>query len=186
MQLKEKILQLRKQGLSYDKIVKELGCAKSTVAYHCNQTSKDKSDIGRKHRRKNQHPLAKKLESFLYRYDYRTRRVKCTKRRWRQALHDKLRCFSRVENGSMPGRPDITVDEALEFFGDFPTCYLTGEPIDLERPSTYTLDHKIPHTRGGTNTLDNMGLCTMKANMAKGDMTPEEFIEFCKTVVDFN
>ena len=32
---KEKILELRKLGLSYKKIKKELGCARSTISYHC-------------------------------------------------------------------------------------------------------------------------------------------------------
>ena len=34
--MKEKILELRKKGLKIDEIVKELGCAKSTVSYHIN------------------------------------------------------------------------------------------------------------------------------------------------------
>lgn len=33
--MKEKILELRKNGLSYDEIQKKLGCAKSTISYHC-------------------------------------------------------------------------------------------------------------------------------------------------------
>ena len=34
--MKEKILELRKKGLTIDEIVKKLGCAKSTVSYHIN------------------------------------------------------------------------------------------------------------------------------------------------------
>lgn len=34
--MKEKILDLRKEGYSYSEIIKEVGCAKSTVSYHCN------------------------------------------------------------------------------------------------------------------------------------------------------
>lgn len=33
--MKEKILRLRKNGLSYNEIEKELGCARSTISYHC-------------------------------------------------------------------------------------------------------------------------------------------------------
>ena len=35
--MKEKILELRKKGYSINKIVDELGCAKSTVSYHINK-----------------------------------------------------------------------------------------------------------------------------------------------------
>lgn len=34
--MKEKIIELRKKGLTINEIVKELGCAKSTVSYHIN------------------------------------------------------------------------------------------------------------------------------------------------------
>jgi len=33
--LKEKIIELRKNGLSYKQIERELGCARSTIQYHC-------------------------------------------------------------------------------------------------------------------------------------------------------
>jgi orotate phosphoribosyltransferase-like protein len=35
--MKEKILELRKNGLSINEIVEELKCAKSTVSYHINK-----------------------------------------------------------------------------------------------------------------------------------------------------
>lgn len=34
--MKERILELRKKGLTIDEIIKEIGCAKSTVSYHIN------------------------------------------------------------------------------------------------------------------------------------------------------
>jgi|TARA_R110000824_G_scaffold156963_2_gene330350 predicted transcriptional regulator len=34
--MKDDILKLRKSGLTYDEIVKKLGCSKSTISYHCN------------------------------------------------------------------------------------------------------------------------------------------------------
>ena len=41
--MKEKIIQLRNKGFSYNEIVSVLGCAKSTVAYHCGEGQKEKS-----------------------------------------------------------------------------------------------------------------------------------------------
>jgi DNA-binding CsgD family transcriptional regulator len=37
--MKEKILELRRKGLTINQIVKELGCAKSTVSYHINSVT---------------------------------------------------------------------------------------------------------------------------------------------------
>ena len=83
-------------------------------------------------------------------------------------------------------KPSFSVDDVIKKFGEHPTCYLTGEPIDIFKPRTYNFDHKIPRSRGGDNSLDNLGLCTKKANHAKYNMTPDEFINFCKKVVDYN
>ena len=40
--MKERILELRAKGYSYNKIVAELGCAKSTVSFHCKDTVESK------------------------------------------------------------------------------------------------------------------------------------------------
>ena len=41
--MKEKILKLRESGKSYSEIQKELGCSRSLIAYHVNNTTKIKS-----------------------------------------------------------------------------------------------------------------------------------------------
>lgn len=43
MKHKENILRLRAEGKTYNEIVSELGCAKSTVAYHCGLDQKEKT-----------------------------------------------------------------------------------------------------------------------------------------------
>ena len=40
--MKEKIIELRKSGLSYNKISEILGCSKSTISYHCKNESLEK------------------------------------------------------------------------------------------------------------------------------------------------
>ena len=49
--LKDRILALRKQGLSYREIEHKLGCAQSTVSYFVNNTSKDRRQEYRRERR---------------------------------------------------------------------------------------------------------------------------------------
>lgn len=44
--LKEKIIELRKQKLTYNQIAEKLNCAKSTISYHCRNEGID--DIGLK------------------------------------------------------------------------------------------------------------------------------------------
>ena len=41
--LGQKIIDLRQQGLSYTKIAEKLNCSKSTVSYHCLESSRNKT-----------------------------------------------------------------------------------------------------------------------------------------------
>ncbi|WP_394999936.1 HNH endonuclease domain-containing protein [Acinetobacter sp.] len=74
----------------------------------------------------------------------------------------------------------------MKQFIQSPVCYLTGEQLDLTKSSTFSLDHKIPSSKGGDNSLENLGLCSWKVNQAKGDLSPQEFIELCKKVLIHN
>lgn len=49
--MKESILNLREQGFTYNQIVAEIGCAKSTVAYYCGQDQKTKQLVRIKDKR---------------------------------------------------------------------------------------------------------------------------------------
>lgn len=61
-------------------------------------------------------------------------------------------------------------------------CYLTGDEIDLTKDD-YSLDHILPISRGGSCELDNLGITTYLANLAKTSMTEDEFVELCKKVL---
>lgn len=76
--------------------------------------------------------------------------------------------------------------EFFELFGEYSECYLTGRPIDIHDPTSYTFDHKVPTTRNGGNTLENLGICRPEANDAKGAHLVEEFLELCKDVLEHN
>lgn len=69
---------------------------------------------------------------------------------------------------------------------DNPTCYLTGRTIDLSEKGSYELDHIIPKSRGGGNTIENMGLTCTIANRCKSSLTDQEFITLCKEVAKFH
>lgn len=40
-----------------------------------------------------------------------------------------------------------------------------------------TIDHMIPRSRGGSNTLENLAAACSKCNNAKGSMTKDEYLE---------
>lgn len=51
-------------------------------------------------------------------------------------------------------------------------CYLCGKEfsyVDLR------VEHKIPRSRGGTNVQSNLGLACAPCDIAKEDMTPQEY-----------
>lgn len=91
----------------------------------------------------------------------------------------------RTVDGNPLGKRKITFrwQEVIERFGWETNCYLTGEPIKLDEPVTYHFDHIIPCALGGESTLDNLGIATKNANLAKSDMTVEQFLALCEKVL---
>jgi 5-methylcytosine-specific restriction endonuclease McrA len=53
-------------------------------------------------------------------------------------------------------------------------------------PETAALDHIVPRSRGGVSTMGNAQIVLTVVNQAKGTMTPEEFVQLCRDVVDWH
>jgi len=62
-------------------------------------------------------------------------------------------------------------------------CPLTGKRLTLENIS---LDHIIPLSKGGENTVNNIRLTDKSANLAKHFLSDTEFIRLCQEVVSYN
>jgi hypothetical protein len=62
----------------------------------------------------------------------------------------------------------------LNFLKKDPYCYYCRREVNAE---TSTLDHKIPRSKGGKNSMDNLALCCYICNHRKGDRDAEEFIK---------
>jgi endonuclease I len=58
-------------------------------------------------------------------------------------------------------------------------CNLTGEVLN----QSAECDHKMPVSRGGPSTIENLQWVTPEVHRAKGNMTNEEFVEMCRKVV---
>jgi predicted transcriptional regulator len=173
--MKEQILKLRSDGLTYNEICKELGCSKSTVSYHCGVGQKDKNKKRNQDRKKDT-VLSKRVENFQY----------------KRGLKDKSEDFQRprfCKNGNTKlckRNIAFTWHDVINKFGWHTTCYLTGRSINLNEPKTYHFDHIIPPKKGGSNEFSNLGITTTCANKAKSDMTPQELLDLCKEILEFN
>jgi hypothetical protein len=60
-------------------------------------------------------------------------------------------------------------------------CNLTGEVLNEKAEC----DHKMPVSRGGPSTIENLQWVTPEVHRAKGNMTNEEFVEMCRKVVSY-
>ena len=58
-------------------------------------------------------------------------------------------------------------------------CNLTGDVLN----QTAECDHKMPVSRGGPSTIENLQWVTPEVHRAKGNMTNEEFVGMCRKVV---
>lgn len=63
------------------------------------------------------------------------------------------------------------------------SCYLTGRPLNLNDRSSWSLDHKNPRSRGGTNSIHNMGVASTIANQSKMTMNVKEYLDLCQEVL---
>lgn len=181
--MKEKILKLQKEGLSYSQIAKQLNCSKSTVCYHCGEGQKEKFSVRQRKNRAKNHPFKSKIANFSKKTaKVISKKLSCKNT---ELLRFKIRNFSMSKSHEYQ-KPTFTVEDVVKKFGDTPKCYLSGESIDINKPRTYHFDHIIPRSKGGDNSIDNLGICTAKANKTKSDMSVDELLMLCKKILETN
>lgn len=75
-------------------------------------------------------------------------------------------------------------EQVLEKIGGTTTkCYLTGRIIDLTK-DPYEFDHITPYAKGGSCTIDNLGITCPEANRSKTNLTLDEYLSLCKEVLE--
>ena len=189
--LKTKILELRSQGHTYNHIKRTLGCSKGTIAFHCGEGQKEKSRR-RTMKRRGENPLLSKLNSFFYGRrstvvnEHYEKSQEATDKKLILKIRTKMNRFFRNKDRKTYGEYMFSAKELLDKIGPNPTCYLTGEPIDLNKSRSYHLDHIVPKSRGGDDSLDNCQIASREANQAKGDLLLEEFVALCQKVIEHN
>lgn len=172
--LSQKIIELRTLGYSYNKIAAELKCSKGTVSYHIGDGQKDKSILRNKSHDKDK-IVQKKIYKFCSIKKDATLQFKKEKT-IQEILYTKIRKFGDMQIMFTP-------QDLIDKIGDNPTCYLTGRKIDLSDSKSYHLDHIVPRSKGGDNTLENCGIACKIANMSKTDMTYEEYVNLCREII---
>lgn len=156
--MKSKILELRKSGLSYRKIAKKLGTTVWQVEYWSNPKRRKIQKIAQtKYRLTN--PVQKKVAAF-HELTKRRRGVSC---------------------GS-----NFTYREFLTKIGPNPKCYITGSAIDLTVPEAYSIDHIVPISKGGDNSIDNAGIIRRDVNEVKGGNTLPQLVQICIEILEAN
>lgn len=105
------------------------------------------------------------------------RRLNPVLRKIRDSIEPKVRHFAGNDE-------PLDLHAIAKELSENPICYLTGAVINLEDPSSFQLDHKVPRSRGGDNSQANLALTTKWANQAKSDMLPEEFVTVCRAVLE--
>ena len=176
--MKEKILKLREEGKSYREIEKILGCSRSTISYHCQAKTKQKT-YDRTKKIRAEKPILRKVENF------KTAKIN------KKAMQNRIQKFQlRLPEGGNALMSETTMvfgyNEVIEKIGSNPKCHLTGREVDILVSSDYQLDHNIPVSKGGDNSLENLEIACKDANQAKGGMTNEEFFQLCKEVLEHN
>jgi len=178
MSIKEDILRLREMGFSYNQIKSRLGCSKGTISYHCGEGQKDKTLATTRKRRLC--PLRTKMEAFIY---GKKKEVKNpfleTFKPQNHCLRDKMIQFARI--GTKAKRKGykfmFKLKDLKKKIGGDPRCHWTGRKIDLTNRKSFHLDHLLPKSRGGDNSLDNCVLACREANQGHSDSTPEEYVQ---------
>ena len=177
--LKPQILKLRAEGKTYNQIAKELDCSKSVISYHCGNGSEKERVLSALKKRPILYSKISRFKGRCTRSDYKKiqSKIKTFKRSTKNSA-----CSSTIVNSI---NKNYTYKDVLNKIGDNPVCYLTGTPIDLNKPETYQLDHIIPTSKGGSNDLDNLQICIKEANTAKGDLMVDELYELCEKILKY-
>lgn len=185
-ELSENIIRLRNEGKTYNEIKEITNASLSTISYHCGDGQKVKTRVRSE---SNSDFMWTRLSKFRPRkYEPKGRIITgdITRLGYWKARDFQRRLFG--NKGLLKASDTVKAfnyNDVVEVYGDETHCYLTGRAIKLSEPTTYNFDHIIPVSKGGDNSIGNLGIASVDVNYAKGNLSVEEFVLLCKEVVDY-
>lgn len=187
--LKDQILELKSKGFKQKDIAKKLGCSASTVCWHFNP---DKQLKKSQERKKKIAPHIVKLQRNISRFNKTKTKVRqkreiktLTLSEARANVRCRLKCYAKIHKSNTKRTKMVNIDAVIEKYNitDNNTeiiCRYTGKTLEWTKPEEFHMDHIMPRSRGGDNTIENLQIISKEANTAKGDMTHDEFVAFIK------
>jgi hypothetical protein len=183
--MKEKIIELRNEGKTYNEIQNILKCSKSTISYHCGEGQKEKTK-NRTKKNLEKLPFLKKLSNFKNRTINNKLLTDNIDREHRYFVEMSRKFQKRDNNGYYKdGLISFNWKDVVNLHGETPICYISGEPLDYSS-SDLSFDHITPVSKGGDNSIENLGITHRTANLMKTDLSVDELIEWCVKILKHN
>jgi len=170
------IYELDNQGYSVNAIAKYIGCHRTTVTMYRLGNVTDKAKARRKRANERNEEYRKKKPWF---YNLAS---KVTAFKTPRTRRSGTKGNGNYDPVSTPKRQYRTADVLIKL-AENPNCYLTGRKLDIKDPSSFSLDHIKPRSRGGSIELSNMGFTCPEANESKSSRTVKEHLDYCVEVL---
>jgi 5-methylcytosine-specific restriction endonuclease McrA len=106
------------------------------------------------------------------------------KRKWSEVKSFRQMISKRINGFTRGEKQMFHFDELMEKIGDNPRCAMTGRTINLQNRKSWQLDHIIPSSKGGDDTLENCQLVCTEANQSKANMTEQEHLNLCREILE--
>lgn len=165
----DKIHELRDKGMSYNQIAVMMNCSKATLSYYFGSGGKKAVRERTRKNRKELGVLRGRLEEWETNNEIKLPNGNVFRTDSTMKRKDRIKLIRKYLEDTFSGR-----------------CYLSGRPFDLDDTGTFHFDHIIPSSAGGSNKIENLGLCVPEANEAKSGLSVDEFIDLCKDVLEYN
>ena len=102
------------------------------------------------------------------------------------SLQNRIKGFCRRGKSKEENISYFTFEQFVKKLGEHPVCHITTCPINLLDIDSWVLDHIVPVSKGGDNSIDNCGLCLKDINSIKSNLTQDQFIKACKMTLEAN
>ena len=93
----------------------------------------------------------------------------------------KIKCVAKIEapDNIKQIRPRLRKQVRNRMISNASVCAICGKPVDIDNAN---IDHKIPWSRGGSNSSDNLRVTHKNCNTLKGNFTDAELLNLISDI----